>query len=86
MEYSHRIGLAPVQTPNPTTKSTSKTFIPTNDPTDLLMKPRFIQTDPSLWGCVGTHTHRKKVTWRDVATPRKGLADVEATIVPPLPL
>jgi hypothetical protein len=53
--------LAPVQTPNPTTKSTSKTFIPTNDPTDLLMKPRFIQTDPSLWGCVETKSQSAKV-------------------------
>ena len=41
----------------PTIKNTTRAFIPSNEPTDLLMKPRFFQNNPSSQGCVETKSH-----------------------------
>lgn len=46
-------------------------FVPTNEPTDIPMKPRSLQPNPSSRGCVETKSHgtkvpyvRKNVTWK----------------------
>jgi hypothetical protein len=66
IDYSEVPLMAP--TPVPTLVPTSlpasklaKPFIPSSAPTDLPMKPRFLQPEPPSRGCVETKSHGTKV-------------------------
>jgi hypothetical protein len=58
------MALTPVPTLVPTSLPTSKLatpFIPSSAPTNLPMKPQFLQPKPPLQGCVETKSHGTKV-------------------------
>ncbi len=69
LDYYEDPVLTPTDTPttNPTVPSPKIShksrlpFVPTDKPTDILMKPQSLRPTPSSWGCVETKSHGTKV-------------------------
>ena len=92
IDYSenHVINSIPTKTPSlskhdlPSSHKHIQPFVPSDNPSDILMKKRPLRPTPSSWGCVETKSHGtnvpspsrayeyapKHVTWKDTLFPR----------------